>query len=278
MKKACVIGWPIKHSRSPLIHNFWLRRYDIEGRYDRRAIAPEDLETFLASMVDQDLQGCNVTVPHKENVYRLVTVEDPLANRLGAVNTVYRRNDELLGTNTDGIGFLRNLKTGNPKWRADSGPAMVLGAGGAARAVLAVLLEEGVSEIRLANRTRERAEELAVMFRPRISVVDWDRREDLLRECDLLVNTTSLGMTGAPPLDMDLASLPETATVNDIVYAPLKTRLLAAAEARGNPAVDGLGMLLHQAAPGFALWFGKMPEVSDDLRALIVKDLEAEQC
>lgn len=278
MKKACVIGWPIKHSRSPLIHNFWLQRYGIEGSYDRRAIAPDELEAFLASMIDQGLQGCNVTVPHKENVYRLVTVEDPLTNRLGAVNTVYRRNDELLGTNTDGIGFLQNLKTGNPKWRADTGPAMVLGAGGAARAVLAVLLEEGVSEIRLANRTRERAEELAAMFGPGISIVDWDRREDLLQECGLLVNTTSLGMTGAPPLDMDLAGLPEAATVNDIVYAPLKTRLLAAAEARGNPAVDGLGMLLHQAAPGFALWFGKTPDVSDDLRALIVKDLEAEQC
>ncbi len=275
MKRACVIGWPIKHSRSPLIHTYWLKQHGIDGHYDKRAVPPEGLEDFLGSMADDDLVGCNVTVPHKEAVFEAVRVEDEFTERLGAVNTVYFKDGTLIGTNTDGIGFLQNLTNGSPDWSATAGPAMVLGAGGAARAVVAMLLSSGVAEIRVANRTRERAEILADMFTPHAVTVPWDRRDAALEDCALLVNTTSLGMTGSPPLDIALDCLPAAATVNDIVYAPLMTDLLSRAAARGNPVVDGLGMLLHQAAPGFARWFGPTPKVTQELRDLVVRDLEA---
>lgn len=273
MKRVCVIGWPIKHSRSPLIHNYWIKQLGIDGHYDRLAVAPEDLETFLSNMADTGLVGCNVTVPHKEAVFDLVHVDDGFTNRLGAVNTVFLKDGVLNGTNTDGIGFLQNLKDGNPNWRAQAGPATVLGAGGAARAVLAMLSDAGAPEIRVVNRTPERAEELAAQFAPHCVPVPWEDRCAALKDCALLVNTTSLGMTGAPSLELDLEQLPVTATVNDIVYAPLKTELLTRAEQRGNPVVDGLGMLLHQAVPGFALWFGKTPKVTSELRDLVVRDL-----
>lgn len=275
MKKACVIGWPIKHSRSPLIHNYWLQQHDIEGVYERCEVAPEDLNAFLASLSDHGYAGCNVTVPHKEKVFEAVRVDDEFTRRLGAVNTVYYKNGELHGSNTDGIGFLQNLKDRNPHWQPASGPAVVLGAGGAARAVVAGLLAQGVPEVRITNRTLARAEALAELLGDNATPVAWEAREDCLEDCALLVNTTTLGMTGSPPLEVALGRLPLTATVYDIVYAPLETDLLSRARQRGNPAVDGLGMLLHQAVPGFALWFGVTPQVTDDLRALIVKDLEA---
>lgn len=276
MKKACVIGWPIKHSRSPLIHTYWLRRHGIEGAYEKCAVAPEELSAFLASLGDRGFAGCNVTVPHKEKVFEAVRVDDDFTLGLGAVNTVYYKDDELHGTNTDGFGFLQNLKDRNPHWQPSTGPAVVLGAGGAARAVVAGLLAEGVPEVRIANRTGARAETLAALMGDNAKPVAWDAREDCLEECSLLVNTTTLGMTGSAPLDLALDRLPETATVYDIVYAPLITELLKRARARGNPTVDGLGMLLHQAVPGFALWFGVTPRVTNDLRALIVRDLEAQ--
>ena len=275
MKKACVIGWPIEHSRSPLIHNHWLDRYGIEGTYEKCAVAPEELERFLRAMPETGWAGCNVTVPHKEKVFGLVETDDPFTRRLGAVNTVYVRDGRLHGTNTDGIGFVRNLQVRAPRWQAAGGPAVVLGAGGAARAVVAALIDAGVPEVRIVNRTEERAKALAGMFGAAASARDWMQRADLLSDCTLLVNTTTLGMTGAPPLDLELARLAPDAVVYDIVYAPLETDLLSRARARGNPVVDGLGMLLHQAAPGFALWFGVEPEVTDELRALIVADLEA---
>jgi len=276
VKKVCVIGWPIKHSRSPLIHNYWLKLHRIEGSYERCAVTPDELSRFLASLADRGYVGCNVTVPHKEKVFEAVRVDDPFTRSLGAVNTVYYKDGELHGTNTDGIGFLQNLKSRSPLWRASSGPATILGAGGAARAVVATLLAEGVEEIRICNRTLERAETLVTMFGDRVRAIAWDRRTECLGECGVLVNTTTLGMTGAPPLDLALEQLPETATVYDIVYAPLMTDLLKRALTRSNPTVDGLGMLLHQAVPGFAQWFGVTPVVSDDLRALIVNDLEAQ--
>ena len=275
MKKACVIGWPIEHSRSPLIHNHWLDRYGIEGAYEKCAVAPEELKQFLRTMPETGWAGCNVTVPHKEKVFGLVEIDDPFTRRLGAVNTVYVRDGRLHGTNTDGIGFVRNLQVRAPQWQAAGGPAVVLGAGGAARAVVAALIDAGVPEVRIVNRTEERARTLAGMFGAAASAHDWMQRADLLSDCTLLVNTTTLGMTGAPPLDLELARLAPDAVVYDIVYAPLETDLLSRARARGNPVVDGLGMLLHQAAPGFALWFGIEPEVTDELRALIVADLEA---
>jgi shikimate dehydrogenase len=274
MKRACVIGWPIEHSRSPLIHNHWLQLYGIDGRYERVAVHPDELERFLRSMPQEGLAGCNVTVPHKEAVFTAVQVEDDFTRRLGAVNTVYVSNGTLYGTNTDGIGFLHNLKAGSPDWTAAAGPAVILGAGGAARAVAAMLVDAGAPEVRILNRTAERAVRLATMFAPCAVAHPWEQRAAVLADCTLLVNTTSLGMAGAPPLEIDLAALPASATVNDIVYAPLQTGLLKRAAGRGNPVVDGLGMLLHQAAPGFALWFGPTPQVTDELRALIVSDLE----
>ena len=275
MKKACVIGWPIEHSRSPLIHNHWLDRYGIEGAYEKCAVAPDELEQFLRTMPEAGWVGCNVTVPHKEKVFGLVETDDPFTRRLGAVNTVHVRDGRLHGTNTDGIGFVRNLQARAPQWQASGGPAIVLGAGGAARAVVAALIDAGVPEVRIVNRTEERARTLADMFGTAVGAHDWMQRADLLSDCTLLVNTTTLGMTGAPPLDLELGPLALDAVVYDIVYAPLETDLLSRARARGNPVVDGLGMLLHQAAPGFALWFGVEPEVTDALRALIVADLEA---
>ena len=275
MKRVCVIGWPIKHSRSPLIHNYWITQFGIDGHYDRTAVPPENLQDFLDAMAKNGLAGCNVTVPHKEAVFEQVKVADDFTGRLGAVNTVYLNDGVLTGTNTDGIGFLQNLKTGSPGWDPKEGPATVLGAGGAARAVLAMLSDAGVPEIRVTNRTPERAAHLSAQFAPHCIPVPWEHRSVALEDCALLVNTTSLGMTGSPPLDLDLDQLPISATVNDIVYAPLKTVLLARAEARGNSVVDGLGMLLHQAVPGFALWFGRTPEVTPQLRELVVRDLEA---
>lgn len=275
-KRACVIGWPIRHSRSPLIHNFWLRKYGIDGEYVRREVEPAALERFLGSMAEEGFTGCNVTLPHKEAVFRAVQVTDPFTRRLGAVNTVYFDDGSPCGLNTDGAGFLDNLKSASPDWRPQAGPAMVLGAGGAARAVITMLMADGVPEVRIANRTPERAQALAKLLRPNVSPVAWEEREQGLADCALLVNTTSLGMTGAPPLRLSLDCLPHSATVNDIVYAPLETDLLARARRRGNAVVDGLGMLLHQAVPGFALWFGVRPEVTPDLRALVVADLEAE--
>ena len=275
VKRACVIGWPIKHSRSPLIHNYWLELHGIDGQYDKQAVPPAELENFLHSMSGAGLAGCNVTVPHKEAVFGAVRVEDEFTRRLGAVNTVYFEDGVLSGVNTDGIGFLRNLTAGNPLWNASAGPTLILGAGGAARAVVAMLIASGVPEVRIANRTADRAAGLAALFSPQAVAVPWEQRDAALEDCTLLVNTTSLGMTGAPPLDISLERLPVAATVNDIVYAPLTTDLLSRAEERGNPVVDGLGMLLHQAAPGFALWFGPTPEVTQELRDLVVRDLEA---
>jgi len=274
MKKACVIGWPIKHSRSPLIHNHWLTRHGIGGTYEKVAVEPEELDRFLRAMPDAGWLGCNVTVPHKEKVFELVRCDDPFTQRLGAVNTVYVRTGNLHGTNTDGIGFMRNLQLSAPHWRADSGPAVVLGAGGAARSVIAALIDAGVPEVHIVNRTQDRAKVLADLFGERAKARAWAKRSELLAECTLLVNTTTLGMTGAPPLELELDGLAPGAVVYDIVYVPLETDLLARARARGNPTVDGLGMLLHQAAPAFALWFGIEPEVTDELRALIVADLE----
>jgi shikimate dehydrogenase len=275
MKRACVIGWPVGHSRSPLIHGHWLRAYAIEGSYERVAVEPRDLVSFLGKLQSRGFAGCNVTLPHKEAAFRHVTVTDPLTRRLKAVNTLYLKGGVLHGLNTDGIGFLMHLEASDAAWTAKDGPAVVLGAGGAARAIVATLVDAGVPEIRLANRTRDRATALAREFDGPLVVCDWETRAAALGDARLLVNTTSLGMAGAPRLVMPLDTLPGDATVYDIVYAPLETELLAAARTRGNVAVDGLGMLLHQAVPGFELWFGVRPEVTQTLRDVVVADLRA---
>jgi len=272
--KACVIGWPIEHSRSPLIHGYWLSRHGIEGAYDKVAVAPDELKGFLATLEAKGYRGVNVTVPHKEAALRLADEADEAARAIGAANTLWLEDGRLIASNTDAYGFVTHLDEMAPGWHDTDHPVCVLGAGGATRAVLKGLIDRGLSEIRLTNRTRDRAQALAREFGPAIRVYNWDDRGRVLQDCGLLINTTSLGMTGAPALELDLAGLRDDAIVADIVYAPLETDLLARARERGLRGVDGLGMLLHQAVPGFEKWFGVRPEVTEDLRSRIVADLE----
>jgi shikimate dehydrogenase len=273
-RKACVIGWPISHSRSPLIHGYWLKRYDIDGTYERIAVPPKALPAFLSVLADKGYAGCNVTLPHKEGAFRAVRVADEATRRLGVVNTVFHRDGELWGTSTDGEGFLANLAAHAADWRAEGRNVVVLGAGGAARAIVGALLDAGSRRLLVANRTLARAEELQRDFGSRVEPRDWSDVERLLEDADLLVNTTSLGMTGQPPLELDLTRLPRSAIVTDIVYAPLETDLLVRSRARGNIVVPGLGMLLHQAVRGFELWFGRRPEVTPELHDLVARDID----
>ncbi len=271
---AGVMGWPVRHSRSPLLHNHWLGEYGIDGAYVPLAVAPGRFESALRALGQLGFAGANVTVPHKEAALRSVDEASPAARRIGAVNTIVVGADgALAGDNSDGFGFLNAIGQAAPFWRADRGPAVVVGAGGASRAVLAALQDAGAPEIRLVNRSPARAEALAGEFGDPLRAVRWDERQAALDGAALLVNATTLGMTGHPPLDLPLDGLPPDAVVNDVVYAPLRTPLLEAAAARGNPVVDGLGMLLHQARPGFAAWFGREPEVTDALRRLLAEDL-----
>ncbi len=271
---AGVMGWPIGHSRSPQLHGCWLERHGIDGAYVPLAVPPGGLEAALRALPLLGFRGCNVTIPHKTEAATLVDTLEPTARRIGAVNTItVSQEGRLTGTNTDGYGFLENLKQGADGWRAESGPALVIGAGGAARAVVTALLDAGVPEIRLANRTAEKAQELAgSLDKARIVPVPWTNREVALAGVSLAVNTTSLGMAGHPPLDLALADLPGSAVVTDLVYTPLVTPLLSAAAERGNVVVDGLGMLLHQARPGFAAWFGVEPTVDAALRQAVLAD------
>lgn len=268
---AGVLGWPVGHSRSPRLHGFWLERHGIDGAYVPLAVAPENLESVIRALPRMGFRGANLTVPHKEKALGLVDELDPLAERIGAVNTlVFGEDGRILGRNTDAFGFLENLRRGAPGWNPEAGPAVVLGAGGAARAVCVALKSAGVPEIRLVNRSTDRAKALARGLHGTFSVFSWDQVAPTLDGAALLVNTTTLGMTGHPPLDIDLGPLPKNAVVNDIVYAPLITDLLAQAQARGNPIVDGLGMLLWQAVPGFEAWFGIRPEVTDEVRDFVL--------
>jgi len=270
-KVAGVFGWPVGQSRSPRLHGWWLDRYGVDGAYVPLAVPPERLEQALRALPALGFRGVNLTVPHKAAALTLVDHVDPVARRIGAVNTIVVGEDGALeGGNTDAGGFLANLREGAPGWRPEAGPAAVAGAGGAARAVVAALVDAGVPEIHLFNRSIEKAEALACDLGGPIHVVPWFGRASALAEAALLVNTTSLGMTNQPSLDLDLSALPPDAVVTDIVYAPLETPLLAAARARGNAVVDGLGMLLHQAVPGFEAWFGVRPEVTAELRAHVL--------
>ena len=274
MKRAGVMGWPVAHSRSPLLHGFWLKEHRIDGEYVLLSVQPEELAPSLRGLAARGFAGCNLTIPHKEAALAIVDVVDAASARIGAVNTVIVRPDGALeGRNTDAFGFRENLRAAQPGWRAGAGPAVVLGAGGAARAVVAALLDDGVRDIRLVNRGRDRAAALAAALGGPIEVVDWARRAEALAGAALLVNATSLGQTGQPALELALDALPKEALVNDIVYVPPETPLLAAARRRGNPAVDGLGMLLHQARPAFAAWFGVTPEVTPALRQAVAASL-----
>lgn len=269
---AAVIGAPIAHSKSPVLHGTWLRRYGITGHYVPLHVEADDLQMVLQTLPKMGFVGANVTIPHKEAALALADHVTDRARKIGAANTlVFDENGQISADNTDGIGFIQNLKAGAPAFEFKGASAVVLGAGGAARAIVVALIDEGVDKITLSNRTRSRADGLAQEFGPIISVIDWDELGSALPHADLLVNTTSLGMTAKPPLELDLTPLPATALVTDLVYAPLQTPLLVAAAAKGCRVVDGLGMLLHQAAPGFAAWFGVMPDVDEDLRQAVLK-------
>ena len=274
--KAFVIGWPISHSKSPTIHNHWLEQNSLAGSYEKIAVEPDKLQSFVASLADNGFVGGNVTIPHKEAILPFVDVLHPTAKKLGAANTLWFEGDKLHADNTDGYGFLANLDQHHEGWDQQPGAkALVLGAGGAARPIVHGLIERGFKKVTVVNRTRQRAEALALHFETlgmgkAICIEDWEAREGLLEDCDLVVNTSSLGMTGQPPLELDLSALPKAALVTDIVYTPLITGLLGQARDRGNPIVDGLGMLLHQAVPGFEHWFGVRPQVTDELRALVL--------
>lgn len=273
-RRACVIGWPVEHSRSPVIHRYWLNEYGIDGAYEKEAVKPADLGRFLQELSGHGYVGANVTLPHKEAALGAAGAADAAALAIGAANTLWLdEKGRLHASNTDAYGFVTNLDAEAPQWNDGVGLAMVLGAGGAARAILYGLLAAGVPRILLANRTKAKAEALARVFGPQIEVIDWDERAAKLSACGLLINSTSLGMTGQPPLDIDISALPGSAIVADIVYAPLLTPLLVEAAKRGNAVVDGLGMLLHQAVPGFERWFGVRPHVTPALRAHVVATL-----
>ncbi|MBZ9975647.1 shikimate dehydrogenase [Mesorhizobium sp. BR-1-1-10] len=271
-KKAFVTGHPIKHSRSPMIHGHWLAEHGIDGSYQAIDVAPENFAEFLAALQANGYRGGNVTIPHKEAAFAGVARRDHAADEIGAVNTLWFEDGTLWGGNTDGHGFAANLDDHAPGWAAN-GPAVVLGAGGAARAVIHALKARGLGDIRIVNRTLARAIELRDRFGAGVSAHPLAATGELLRDAGLLVNTTALGMQGNGDLAADPRGLPAHAVVNDIVYVPLETPLLAAARARGLKTVDGLGMLLNQAVPGFERWFGVRPKVTAELRALIVADL-----
>lgn len=272
--KAAVTGWPVTHSRSPLIHGYWLKQHGLAGSYDKRGVEPEKAEDFYQNLAVNGLIGCNVTVPHKEVAAKLCVHLDDAAKAMGAANTLWLNEaGELCGANTDGLGFLGNLDQMQPGWDKKANTAIVLGAGGAARAIVWALLSRNYTEVHIFNRTFEKAQKIAAEFGAGSIAHPWDKLGETLRKTDILVNTTALGMTGKAPLEIDLGDLPTTALVTDIVYSPLETDLLRIAKERGNPVVDGLGMLLHQAAPGFEKWFGVRPTVDDELRRIILEDL-----
>ena len=270
-RAACLIGWPAAHSRSPLIHHYWLRKLDIAGGYVIEAVPPDEFQDFVFRLSLRGFVGANVTLPHKERALEL-SAPDARALAVGAANTLWFEGGELHSTNTDVEGFINNLDASSPGWDGIE-EALVLGAGGAARAVLFGLLERGIKRVRLVNRTAERARTLAEQFGERVHPAPWEGLGDLLARAELLVNATSLGMRGQPPLVVDVGRLPKTAVVAELVYVPLVTPLLAAARSRGLRTADGLGTLLHQAVRGFELWFGQRPQVTTELRALVEADL-----
>jgi len=269
---AGVIGHPIAHSKSPRLHGHWLKTYGIAGHYIPMDVAPQDLETVLRTLPKAGFVGVNVTVPHKEAVMAIADQITDRATLIGAANTlIFREDGKIHADNTDGYGFMENLHNGAPDWDPKAGPALVLGAGGAARAVISALLEAGVPEIFLSNRTRVRADKLREDFGKRVQVIDWVQAGNVVEDSDLVVNTTSLGMVGNSELRVPMDGLKPSAVVTDLVYAPLKTKLLLTAEEAGCTAVDGLGMLLHQAVPGFERWFGERPVVDSATRAAALR-------
>jgi len=263
---AGVMGWPVAHSRSPLIHNHWIRHHHLNGAYGLFTVNPNNLEAAIRGLQALGLAGCNITIPHKINAMAYVDSVHPLAQRMGAINTIMVQSDGTLhGFNHDGFGFIQSLLESQPHWKADTGPIVVIGAGGAARGIVVSLLDSGATDIRIINRTHSKAEELAHLFGPPVTAFKWQEREDALTNATLLINTTNQGMQGEHALDLSLDNLPTTALVFDAVYIPMETSLLKDARLRGNTTLNGLGMLLHQARPAFHAWFGVMPEVTPAL-------------
>ncbi|WP_057463209.1 shikimate dehydrogenase [Pseudovibrio sp. POLY-S9] len=274
MRNAAVTGHPIGHSKSPLIHGYWLKQHGIEGSYIAQDVPPETAESFYSTLALHGFVGCNVTIPNKEHAYKSAEKLDDAAKLIGAVNTLWLDDEGVLnGSNTDGLGFLGNLDQMLSNWDNNGNKAVVLGAGGASRAIIWALLSRGYTEVYIANRTLEKAQKLADHFGPNTIAIEWDSLGEKLGEADFLVNTTSLGMSGQPELNIDLDNLSKSAVVTDIVYSPLQTKLLRDAAQRGNSTIDGLGMLLHQAVPGFEKWFGVRPEVTDELREMILREM-----
>ncbi|WP_346912056.1 shikimate dehydrogenase [uncultured Roseibium sp.] len=273
--RAGVTGWPVAQSRSPLVHGYWLKKHGIDGSYEKIPVSPEEAEAFYGNLASSGLTGCNVTIPHKETAAAACDVLDDAAQKMGAANTLWLdETGRLCGANTDGLGFLGNLDQMAPGWDDKRDCAIVLGAGGAARAIVWALCSRKFTEVHIFNRTAEKASRIADQFGSTVHAHLWDKLGTFLGKADLLVNTTSLGMAGKARLEIDLGDLPKEALVTDIVYVPLMTDLLKQAAERGNRTVDGLGMLLHQAVPGFEKWFGVRPQVDDDLRRLVLQDLE----
>lgn len=269
---AGVIGSPIAHTKSPQLHGYWLRKYGLRGFYIPLDVRPENLQNVVRTLPDMGFVGVNITIPHKERVMEIADLITDRATLIGAVNTlIFRKDGKIHGDNTDGYGFIENLRQNVPDWDPTKGPAMVLGAGGAARAVVASLLDVGVTDIIISNRTRVRAEKLQDDFGKRLRVVEWVQAGNYVEEAATLINTTSLGMTGKPELRVPLDGLQPGTVVNDLVYAPLQTRLLRTATEMRCVPVDGLGMLLHQAVPGFERWFGYRPDVDDATRAAVLR-------
>ena len=267
---AGVMGWPVAHTRSPAIHNHWIAHHGLEGAYVQLPVHPDRLEAAIRGLPALGFAGCNVTVPHKVSAMQFMDELHPAARRIAAINTIVVQPDgRLLGMNNDGAGYIQSLRDADATWRGDTGPALVLGAGGAARAIVVALLDEGVPELRLTNRTLERAQALAEAFGDRVKVVPWAERNEAMAGVSLLVNTTTQGMHGQAPLDVALDALPAAAMVSDAIYIPMETPLLAQARLRGHRTVNGLGMLLNQARPAFQAWFGVLPEITPELRAVV---------
>jgi shikimate dehydrogenase len=270
-KLAGVMGMPIYQSRSPILHNYWLTKYGIQGAYGHFPVELHNLEAAIRGLSALGLAGCNITLPHKVQAMKMMDHIDPLAKRMGAINCIVVQEDGALhGFNHDGYGYIQSVKDAKPDWRADAGPILVLGAGGAARAILLGLVDAGAKEIRLVNRTPSKAQELTSGVESVVKVFNWSERNECMRGAAMLINTTNLGMYGQAPLDVQLDALPMTALVSDAVYIPLETALLEKARLRGNPTVNGLGMLLNQARPAFHSWFGVMPEITQELKEAVL--------
>lgn len=268
---AGVIGWPIAHSKSPRLHGHWLRKYGLSGHYVPIGLKPQDFETGIRALPKLGFVGVNLTIPYKEAILPMADTVTDRASLIGAANTITFRSDGTLqADNTDGYGFMENIRASAPDWSAKTGPALVLGAGGASRAIVQALLSSGAPEVRIANRTRQRSEILREQFGAKITIIDWTRISEVTEDVAIIVNTTALGMTGKPDLQINLDNAPADALVTDIVYSPLRTSLLQKAEERNLRTVDGLGMLLYQAVPGFENWFGQRPEVDQDLRNIMI--------